>query len=296
MDHLQAMRVFIRVAELASFTRAAESLALPKASVSATVQRLEAELGTRLLHRTTRQVTLSADGELYYRRGKLLLDDFEDLRALFAPRTDRLRGRLRVDMPAPCARHLVLPHLPALLERHPELDIELSGTDHRVDPVAEGIDCVLRIGDIRAPGLVARPLGTLRQINCASPGYLRQHGTPTHLHDLARHALVRYQGSDRFEYRDAGGDLRHLAMAGQVSVHTTGDYQAAGLAGLGIIQVPRYGVLERLERGELVEILPDHAPPALPVTLLYAHRRHLPARCRMFMNWLEDLLRPILQD
>jgi DNA-binding transcriptional LysR family regulator len=295
MDQLHALRVFVRVAELASFSRAAEHLALPKASVSATVQKLEAMLGTRLLHRTTRQVSLTADGELYYRRGKALLDEFDDLGELFSTDQSRLRGKLRVDMPAAIAESLVLPQLPILLDQHPELDIELSGTDHRVDLIAEGFDCVLRIGAVRDTGLVARPLGALDQLSCASPAYLAHHGMPLTLQDLARHRMVRYQGNDHFEYRDPGGTLRSLSLPARVSVATTGDYLAACLAGLGIAQLPRYSAQAYIGRGELVELLPEWMPPPLPVTLLYAHRRQLPQRCRVFMNWLEELLRPALQ-
>jgi DNA-binding transcriptional LysR family regulator len=297
MDQLHALRVFTCVAELASFSRAAERLGLPKASVSSYVQQLEAEFGSRLLQRTTRRVSLTADGELCYRRGKALLEEFENLRAQFAPDDAGLRGTLRIDMPGPIARQWVLPRLIELLDRNPELNIEISGTDHRVDLVAEGIDCVLRIGSLQTSSLVARPLGRMRQISVASPAYLARHGEPHTLHALTRHQLVRYQGNDRFEYLDPdSGTPCHLSLPGQVGVGNTSDYLAAGLAGLGIIQLPRYGVLDRLARGELIELLPQWAPPPLPVTLLYAHRRQLPPRSRVFMNWLEDLLRPLLQE
>lgn len=300
MDQLHALRVFIRVAELRSFSRAAENLGSPKASVSATIQKLEAALGTRLLHRTTRLVRLTADGELYHRRGKELLGEFEDLHDLFAPCDASLRGRLRIDMPAALAHDLVLPALPALLDRFPALDIDLSGTDHRVDLVAEGFDCVLRVGTVRDSSLVARPLGSLPQISCASPAYLARHGTPHSLPDLAQHLLVRYQSSASqnaaFDYLDPDSGLpRQLAMPARLTVHTTEDYLAAAQAGLGLIQAPRYALQPRVDAGALVEVLPHIPPPPLPVSLLYANRRQLPPRTRVFMHWLEELLQPILQ-
>lgn len=293
MSRIDELRIFLCVAERGSFTRAAESLGVPKASASVAVQRLEAALGTQLLLRTTRRVQLTADGAQLMQRARDLLDDIEDLQGMF--RTDRadLRGRLRVDMSSGLASHLVLPALPGFLARHPALEVELSGTDRRVDLIREGFDCVVRVGALDDNTLVARPLGSLDVVSCASPGYLAAFGTPQTLQDLCRHRLVHYvslfgQRPFGFEYLD-GQQYRTLPMQGAVTVNSGEGYSAAALAGLGIIQAPRLGLRQALADGSLVEILPHCPAEPMPVTLLYAQRRHLPTRVRVFMDWIAAL-------
>lgn len=295
-----AMRQFARVAELASFTQAAESLGCPKATVSATVQRLERQLGTRLLHRTTRRVQLTQDGQAFYERCKDVLADLEELEQLFLPTPAALRGRLRVDLPVGAARLLVLPRLPEFMAAHPQLEIELSCTDRRVDLVREGFDCVLRVGALGDSSLVARPLGWLRQLNLASPEYLRVHGVPQSLEDLAGHRLIHYasvlgQRSAGFEYVDAAGQACSLPMAGTLTVNNSEAYEAACLAGAGLVQVPVPGLSDLVDQGRLVEVLPKFQAPPLPVSLVYAHRRQLPQRVQVFMNWLSEVMRPHLR-
>jgi DNA-binding transcriptional LysR family regulator len=298
MDRLDHLRSFLRVAELGSFTAAAEQLGLPKASVSLAVQRLEAEVGVQLLHRTTRRVRLTADGAQFQQRARDLLDDMEDLQGMFR-RDTQLKGRLRVDMSSGLARQLVIPHLPDFLARHPELEIELSGTDRRVDLVREGFDCVVRVGPLDDNTLVARPLGVMHIVNCASPAYLAARGMPYALEDLAHHSLVHYVGtlgqrSPGFEYHD-GQAYRSVPMRGAITVNSGEAYSAAALAGLGIIQVPRLGARVALAAGTLVEVLPACVAEPMPVTLLYAQRRHLPRRVAAFMDWIAALVTPELQ-
>jgi DNA-binding transcriptional LysR family regulator len=223
MDRLDHLRSFLRVAELGSFTAAAEQLGLPKASVSLAVQRLETEVGVQLLHRTTRRVRLTADGAQFQQRARDLLDDMEDLQGMFR-RDTQLKGRLRVDMSSGLARQLVIPRLPGFLERHPGLEIELSGTDRRVDLVREGFDCVVRVGPLDDNTLVARPLGVMHIVNCASPAYLAARGVPRSLEDLSRHALVHYVGtlgqrSPGFEYHE-GQSNRSEPMRGAITVNS----------------------------------------------------------------------------
>ena len=298
MNQLEAMQIFVRVAELSSFTQAADSLGLPKASVSSAVQRLEMRLGTRLLHRTTRKVQMTQDGQVFYERSKDLLADIDDMQTLFRDEGGGLRGRLRVDMPLAVARDVVLPHLPEFLQQHPELAIELSSTDRRVDLVREGFDCVLRVGPLSDSSLIARPLGEYCLINVASPTYLASHGLPRTPAELDSHRLVHYvpilgARSAGFEYVDPADPSRVLRrpMAGAVTVNNSDSYQGACLAGLGIIQVPAAGVRTHLDSGRLVEILPDYCPPPMPVCLLYANRRQLPRRVQAFMNWIGILMR-----
>lgn len=300
MDLLDAMQTFVRVAELRSFTAAAEQAGLPKATVSAAVRQLETRVGARLLQRTTRRVALTPDGQACYERCKDVLDDMDELQRMFEPAQGALTGRLRVDLPLGTASGLVVPQLPAFLAQHPGLELELSTTDRRVDLVREGFDCVMRVGTLTDSSLVARPLGHYRLMNVASPAYVAQHGPPRTLDDLARHRLVHYvptlgARSPGFETRDAAGAPRFLPMPGAVTVNNSEAYLAACLAGLGIIQAPAVAMRPRVARGELVEVLPDAQAAPMPVHLLVAHRRQLPRRVRAFMAWLEDLMRPHLE-
>jgi DNA-binding transcriptional LysR family regulator len=294
MDRIQPLRVFTRVAELKSFTQAAESLGLPKASVSAQIQQLETELGTRLLHRTTRQVQLTHEGLAFYERSQDLLADLEELQSLFQSEPSRVSGRVRVDMPTRMARFEIIPKLPRLLEEFPNLQIELGATDRKVDLIHEGYDCVIRGGKLTDSSLIARKLGEARTVNVASAGYLKKHGTPRSVRDLEHHYLVQYVGAfgeraDEFEYLD-GDKSRTVKMKSYVTVNNAESYVAACEAGLGIIQSPAATLQESLRQGRLVEILPKLKGQPLPIYVLYPHRRNLPRRVRVFIDWVERTL------
>ena len=287
------MRVFLRVAELTSFTRAAESLGQPKASVSQAVQQLENITGTRLLQRTTRKVSLTQDGLAFAERCRDLLADLEEAESMFK-QGGELRGRLRIDMPSGFAKNLLIGHLPDFLAKHPGLEFELSSTDRKVDVIQEGFDCVIRVGFRADPGVMVRPLGVLPVINVASREYLRRYGTPHSLEDLAGHRLVHYAPvlgarPSGFEYVD-DGQVCFVAMAGEVTVNNSEAYQLACRAGLGIIQVPRVGVRELLASGELVEILKEWPAEPMSIGLLYPQRRNLSRRVQVFLDWAAGLI------
>ena len=295
MSPFDRMHIFVRVAELASFTQAAEALGIPKASASTAIQQLEAQLGTRLLHRTTRRVQLTQDGQACYERCKDLLAEVDALQSMFQQADGAgLKGRVRIDMSTGMARNVVVPRLPELLARHPGLEVELSSTERRVDVVREGFDCVLRTGAVVDSSLVARPLGLARLVNCASPAYLRAHGTPRSLADLPGHRLVHFVNT--LGARSAGfeavvdGALVLTPMQGALTVNNAEAYMAGCLAGLGLIQVPHLGVVDLLARGDLVEVLPQLAAPPMPLTLMYANRRNLPRRVRTVMDWLAQVV------
>jgi DNA-binding transcriptional LysR family regulator len=298
---LHELRIFATVAELASFSRAAEQLGLAKGRVSTSVRQLEAQIGARLLQRTTRSVRLTPDGERFLHRCKELLTEAEQLQAMFQPASAGLTGRLRIDLPNRLARDVVLPRLPEFLAMHPLLEIGISTTDRRVDLVHEGFDCVLRVGALVDSDLVARPLGFLRTRNVASPAYLRAHGTPRTLADLARHRVVHYmpslnaQGAS-WDYVDADGERRALPMRADVTVNGTDAYQAAALAGLGLIQAPALGVDALIAAGQLVAVLPEFIAPAMPVSLMVPNRRQLAPRVHAVMAWLTQVIAPLLAE
>lgn len=299
MNQIDAMQIYVRVAELASFTRAADSLGLPKASVSTTIKQLEALLGVRLLHRTTRTVQMTQDGQIYYERSKEMLAEMEELQSLFQHGEAEISGRLRVDLPNGIAKNIIIPCLSEFLKLHPKLEIEISCTDRRVDVVREGFDCVVRVGNLVDSSLVARPLGYLRQINCASPEYLARYGTPHTLENLSTHKLIHYASNfggkpTGFEYQlRQQNKIQNKVheMQGSITVNNSDAYQAACLAGLGIIQAPEIGLRALIEQGKLVAILEEYSAEPMPISLIYANRRHLPKRTQSFMHWVVEIMR-----
>lgn len=299
LDRVEAMRIFSQIAELGSFTQTAQSLSLPKASVSKAMQQLESQLGTQLLFRTTRRVTLTQDGELYYQRCKDLLADLDELNSYFRQTGDQLKGRLRVDMPVRLAKNAVIPRLAEFITQHPLLELEISSTDRRVDVIAEGFDCVLRVGNLNDSSLVAKPLGQLGCINCASSAYLEHYGIPQTLDDLKQHRLVDYVQtlgvkSRGFEYM-IDGQLNYVDMPRSITVNNSEAYNAAALAGLGIVQIPQVGLRHHIADGRLMQILPEFAIDTMPVNLLYAKRRNLSRRTRVFMDWLTEVMADYLK-
>ncbi|MCC6302255.1 MAG: LysR family transcriptional regulator [Gammaproteobacteria bacterium] len=296
MDRIDQLRIFIRVAQSGSFTLAADQLELPRPTVSLTIQQLEAHLGVRLFNRTTRQVSLTQDGESLVERAIALVADAEELEQQFHSRSGTLTGRVRVDMPSRIARRLVAPALPVFFAEHPGIEVELGSSDRVIDLIHEGIDLALRVGPPPPSSLVVRPIGHLRLVNCASPAYLARQGIPRTPADLTRHQAVKYASPSNgrvepWEWVEAG-ELRSVPMGGPVSVNNAETYIACCLAGLGLIQIPAFDVAEHLSSGELVEVLSQWQAPPMPVQLVYPHRRHLSRRVQAFSNWVTQLLAP----
>ncbi len=295
LDRIDLFRVFIRVVDCASFTRAAALAGLPRSSVSVAIAELEARVGTRLLHRTTRNVAPTQDGVAFYERCLRLIADVEETEGLFRTPGAEPSGRLRIDVPGRIGRLIIAPALPAFLDAHPQIDVDLGVTDRAVNLVEDSLDCVLRVGPLADSGLIARPIGRLRLINVASPDYLLRYGTPRTPGDLDGHLAVNYASPSTGRVEDwewiAEGETRARAMRGRVTVNSAESYIACCLAGLGLIQIPAYDVRHHLAAGELVEVMPHHQAEPMPMTLLYPHRRHLSRRLQIFADWLEGLLR-----
>jgi LysR family transcriptional regulator, regulator for bpeEF and oprC len=295
MDKLRAIEVFVRVAELGSFTRASEQLNLPKASVTLLVQRLEEHLSTKLLHRTTRRLSLTDDGAAYLHHAQRWLSDIDDLESTIASRRTTARGRLRVDVPAAAGRHVIAPALPEFFRLHPDMALELGSSDRPVDLITEGVDCVIRGGLVHDESLVARPLGTMPVVSCAAPSYLRQMGKPTSLQDLDRHMFVNFFSAKTgrvfaFEFDDGRGQAVQIQRPHWVSANDADTYVAAGVAGMGLMQTPLNGVVRaHLKAGRLVPVLSHHSAPPLPLAALYPRNRHLSPKVRAFVDWMVGL-------
>ncbi|UQS88082.1 LysR family transcriptional regulator [Pseudomonas chlororaphis subsp. piscium] len=293
MDRFNAMRVFTRIVDLGGFAKAADSLQMPRASVTVLIKQLEAHLGVQLLLRTTRQVTPTLDGAAYYQRCVRLLADLEETEAVFSVARHNPRGTLRIDMPAGIGRLVVIPALPAFSERYPLIDLEIGLNDRPVDLIREGVDCVLRGGLCLDDSLVARPLLALEQVTCASPAYLRQRGVPQSLDDLAGHRMIEYFSSvsgKRYGLEfEVQGQVLLPELPKQVSVNSADGYLAACEAGYGLVQTPYYHVAQQLAEGRLSEVLRHTPPPRMPLSALYPPHRHLSTRVRVFVDWLVEL-------
>ncbi|MDR6604800.1 DNA-binding transcriptional LysR family regulator [Achromobacter deleyi] len=301
MDRFDQYRVFAQVADMGSFIKAANALEVPRASVSAAIQQLETQLGVRLLHRTTRQVRLTADGEQLLERVRPLLAEVEDIDQLFHAGQRQVSGRLSIDAPSRVARRLIAPALPGLLRRHPRLELVLSSTDRAIDLVQEGVDCAVRIGALDDSSLVVRPLGHIALINCASPDYLREQGEPRLPDDLSEgHWSVGYASPKTgrelpWEYLAESGAGQLARVPARVVVNNAENYIACCLAGLGLIQIPRFDVQHLLDAGKLIEVMPGWRPAPMPVSLLYPHRRQRSRRLAVFHDWFAALMQPHLE-
>ncbi|MCP1967108.1 LysR family transcriptional regulator [Bradyrhizobium elkanii] len=294
MDRVDLFRIFARVVECASFTRAADTLGLPRSSVSSAVAELEQRVSARLLHRTTRKVSPTHDGAAFYERALRVVADVEEAETLFRHAAEP-SGRLRIDVPGRIGRLIIAPALPAFLDRYPQIDIDLGVTDRAINLIEDSVDCVVRVGPLGDSGLIARPLGNLTLINVASPGYLARHGTPRTPDDLGAHWAVNYASPstgriEEWEWSEQGAS-RSIAMRGRVTANSAEAYIACCLAGLGLIQIPAYDVKRHIDAGELVELMPRHRAAPMPMTLLYPHRQHLSRRLQVFADWLTDLLK-----
>lgn len=292
MDRIDLFRIFVRVVDSGSFTRAAVTLGLPRSSVSAAIQELEGRLGTVLLLRNTRSSSLTPDGAHLYERCRPLLADAEEIEHLFRQPASGPAGRVRIDVPSRIGRRIIAPALPALLARYPGLELDLGMSDSPTDPVANGIDCLLRVGPARTPKLACVPLGDLTLVSCASPGYLARHGQPRQATDLDHHLAVGYglaAGGAPWEW-SASGQVHSRTVASRVAVDNVEGYIACGLAGLGLIQVPEYDVRDHLARGDLIEVLADARPAPMPLSLLHPPRERLPARLTIVIEWLASVV------
>jgi len=295
VDRIDLFRVFARVVECANFTRAADTLGLPRSSVSAAIQELEGRIGARLLHRTTRKVSPTQDGAALYERCLRLIADVEETENLFRQTSVGPGGVLRIDVPGRMGRLIIAPALPGFLVSYPKIDITLSLTDRTIDLIEERVDCVLRVGKPHESGMIARPMGDLPLINVASPLYLSQYGTPCTPGDMTTQQVVHYASptSGRiapWEWLD-GETVRTLTTQGRVTVNSAEAYIACCLAGLGLIQIPAYDVQQHLRAGELIEVMPEYRAAPMPMNLLYPHRQHLSRRVQVFADWLDALLK-----
>jgi LysR family transcriptional regulator, regulator for bpeEF and oprC len=294
MDQLLAMRVFARVAERGSFAQAADELDISRAAASGHVAALEKHLGVRLLNRTTRRVSLTAEGADYLRRCRRILDEVQDAEETLRGARSKPQGLLRVDVPVAFGRYLLLPALPDFTRRYPAIDLDIRLNDRVVDLVAERVDVALRVGNPQQSGLVARRVAQINIVTCASPAYLADHGEPQTPDDLRQHRLLAVTpaagGSPEWTF-PAPYTPRHLKLHFAMQFNAAEGPIIAAAAGLGIIHTADLLVAEYVSRGELKLILNDFALPGPPVSLVYPSAGHQSPKVRVFSDFAADLLR-----
>lgn len=293
MNKLLAMEVFVQVVDAGGFTRAADNMQLPKATVSTLVQALELTLAVKLLHRTTRQVSVTSDGAAYYERCLRILSDVREAEESLSRNRANPSGRLRVDVPTGVANDIIIPALPDFFARYPDIVLELGCGDRPVDLIEEGVDCAIRGGTLPDSGLIARRVGVLQFVTCATPAYLDRHGRPTHPNDLANHRCVNYFSSKTgkiFAWDFSRGDEEiQITAPASLAVNDSTAYTSAGLAGIGIIQMASYSMEPYVSSGQLELLLEDWISSPLPVNVVYPQNRHLSAKVRVFVEWVADL-------
>jgi LysR family transcriptional regulator for bpeEF and oprC len=295
MDQLQGMRVFTRVAELGSFARAAQTLDMSRAMASSYVAQLESHLGTRLLHRTTRKVSVSPQGAIYLDHCKRILAEIDAADDELRLARDRPQGKLRVDVPVPFGRYLLMPALPQFTQRYPEISLEVRFNDHFVDILAEGVDVAVRVGKIRSPDLIARKVTASRTLTCASPKYLARAGMPRTPEDLRKHRLIGHLRRDSarpsdWQFRHGSG-TRAMRLPMALSFNTAEALLMSVLEGQGIVQQLDILVGGYLAEGRLVEVLHDYSCEGPPMSVVYPRATQHLAKVRVFAEFAADLMR-----
>ena len=287
------MEVFVQVVDAGGFTRAAESMQLPKATVSTLIQSLELALEVKLLHRTTRHVSVTADGAAYYERCLRILSDVREAEESLSRNRANPGGRLRVDSSTGIANDIIIPALPDFFKRYPDIRLDLGCSDRPVDLVEEGVDCAIRGGELPDSTLIARRIGVLHFATCATPAYLAQHGHPTHPNDLAAHRCVNYFSSRTGRYFEwdfiRADEVIKLSPPSCVGLNDSTSYVAAGLQGLGLMQIASYMVEPLVQAGLVERVLEEWTSAPLPIHVVYPQNRHLSAKVRVFVEWVADL-------
>jgi len=292
-NKFQAMEVFVEVVDAGGFRRAAERMKLPKVTVSTLIKQLEISLAVKLLHRTTRHVSVTADGAAYYAHCLKILAQVREAEESLSSTRLNPGGRLRVDAPTGLASEVLVPALSDFFTRYPDIRLELGCSDRWVDLIGEGVDCAVRGGEITDLNLIARRVGSMRYVTCASPAYLARCGRPTHPDELKAHRCLDYFSARTGRIYDwdftRNGELVRVTPQSHFGLNDSYAYAAAGVAGLGIVQMANFLMEPMIRDGRLVSILDDWSNEPMPVHVVYPQNRHLSTKVRVFVDWVTEL-------
>lgn len=290
---VEYLNIYIQVVEQGSFTRAADILQIHRPTVSKAIQQIEDDLGVKLIHRTTRKLSVTTEGEEFYYRARLVLTEVNDMMASFSP-TLPLRGRLRLDVPLALAHSILIPNLKHFQSLYPGIDVVLVSSDKKTDLITEGVDCLVRLGELQDSSFISRRLGEIRMVTCAAPIYLQQHGRPETLADLNQHRAINFFSDHSREVMEwkftEDGNVVSLRPPGSMLVDNSDILLSCGLAGLGIIQATFNALAPHIASGDLEEILTQYPPVSKPVSVMYPDRRYLSPKVRVFIDWFSDVL------
>lgn len=290
---IEYLNIFIQVVEQGSFTKAADVLQIHRPTVSKAIQQIENDLGVKLIHRTTRKLSVTAEGDEFYHHARHVLAEVNDMMASFSP-TLPPRGRLRLDVPLALAHAILIPNLRDFRALYPGIEIVLVSSDKKTDLITEGVDCLIRLGALQDSSFVSRRLGDIRMVTCAAPSYLREHGRPETLADLDQHQAVNFFSDHSREVMEwkfiEDGSVVSLRPASSMLVDNSDILLSCGLAGLGIIQATFDALAPHLSSGALEEVLTQYPSVSKPVSVMYPDRRYLSPKVRVFIDWFTDVI------
>ena len=290
MDHLLALRVFVRIADTGTFVRAAESLKLPPSRATKLIQELESRLGVKLLHRTTRRVSVTSEGAAYYERAVRVINDVDEMDGFVANERALPKGRLRIDVPSILANTILIPALPAFRSRYPDIEVSLGVSDRNIDLIGDGVDCVIRGNPLPASSLIARRIAELDYVTCASSSYVKAHGAPSHPRQLEQRHVI-YNNSSPLTGKpfpllfNRGGEEIKVEGRTMVIVNESTAHMTGLVAGLGVGQTFEYLARPHFKTGALRQLLKSWGRPRHPVHVMYPPNRHLNAKVRVFVDW-----------
>ncbi|MEG3109543.1 MULTISPECIES: LysR family transcriptional regulator [unclassified Pantoea] len=290
---IEYLNIFIQVVEQGSFTKAADILQIHRPTVSKAIQQIEDDLGVKLIHRTTRKLSITAEGDEFYHHARHVLAEVNDMMASFSP-TLPPRGRLRLDVPLALAHAILIPNLKDFQAQHPGIEVVLVSSDKKTDLITEGVDCLVRLGALQNSSFISRRIGDIRMVTCAAPSYLQQHGRPETLADLKQHQAVNFfsdHSRDVMEWKFIeDGSVVSLRPTSSVLVDNSDILLSCGLAGLGIIQATCDALAPHIASGALEEVLTQYPSVSKPVSVMYPDRRYLSPKVRVFIDWFSDVL------
>ncbi|MEQ5806482.1 LysR family transcriptional regulator [Alteromonas sp. NFXS44] len=290
MDFIRQLQIFVTVAEMGNFTRAADTLHMARPGITKAIGELEKNVGVRLLQRTTRRSNLTGEGEALYAKATELLREVEVTQNLFGGSKERPSGRLRIDIPVALAKSLVIPELPKFRQLYPDISVILGVNDQPIDLIANSVDCVLRLGELPISSMIGRKIATVKMVICASPEYLEKQGIPSSLDDLKDHMTINYFSGQKHTplswYFSHNGSVEEVILSGALMANDAEAVVACALIHMGLIQVPGILVSEELSQGKLVRVLGEISDVEFPLSIMYPNRQYLAPQVRTFIDWI----------